>query len=586
MPTVRIAQAQVNPTVGDLAGNAQMLLAALGRAREAGADVVTFPELALCGYPPEDLLLKPHFLRDCRKALDTLTAECAGIAALVGFPDADGDGVYNGAALLHDRKLVAVYHKVELPNYGVFDEKRYFRPGAGGLAFELAGLRLLVTICEDVWVSNGLAEHYALRNQASVTLNLSASPFHAGKLATRREVLAGFARRTHTFVCYNNLVGGQDELVFDGGSLVVGPDGALVASAARFEADLLVTDLVVAENGAAPARQATGQWGRRLVLAPRRGRRRKLPPPALAPELDRIGEIYQALVLGTRDYVRKNGFRKVALGLSGGIDSSLTAAIAVEAVGADNVIGVTMPSHITSRETLADAALLAGNLGIALLTLPIKGIFDAYLAQLEEPLGPGEPGIERENLQARIRGNILMALSNRFGWLVLTTGNKSEIATGYCTLYGDTAGGFAVIKDVPKTTVYELAELVNRKAGREVIPRSVIQRPPTAELKPNQRDEDSLPPYAVLDPIIRAYVEDNKAPEELAELCPDPARLRDVLRRVDRSEYKRRQAPPGIKITPRAFGRDWRLPITNRYGNGALAQPEGPRSQKPVPGAP
>ncbi|MBM4032216.1 MAG: NAD+ synthase [Planctomycetes bacterium] len=571
MATLRIALAQINPTVGDLAGNGAKIAEAMRRAREAGADLVTFPELAVSGYPPEDLLLKPGFLRDCRAALDSLVGQIRGIAAIVGFPDFANGSAYNAAALIHGGHLLGVYRKVELPNYGVFDEKRYFAPGTGSLLFEVNGVRLFVTICEDVWVAEGLAERLAQRNRAHVVVNISASPFHAGKLATRREVLAAFARRTGAYVCYNNLVGGQDELVFDGGSLVIDPRGKLAASAARFEEDMLLVDLAPFGKGEPVSpRDTSGQWGRRLAIESANSRGLDPVPPRVAPELDRTEEVYKALVLGTRDYVRKNRFKKVAIGLSGGVDSALTAAIAVDALGPANVVGVTMPSQFTSSETLSDAMRLAANLGISLLTIPIAPMFASYLEALEDAFGPGAPGIERENLQARIRGNILMALSNRHGWLVLTTGNKSEVAVGYCTLYGDTAGGFAVIKDVPKTLVWELAEHVNRKAGRDVIPCSIIERPPTAELKPNQKDEDSLPPYRVLDPILKAYVEEDKAPEELVPLCPDVARLADVLRRVNTSEYKRRQAPPGVKITPKAFGRDWRLPITNRYGNGRL----------------
>ncbi len=568
MASVRIALAQINPTVGDLAGNAALIAAWAAKAREQGADVVTFPELALCGYPPEDLLLRPHFLRDCRAALDRLAAAIEGIAALVGFPHADRGKLFNAAALLHGGKVLGFYHKLDLPNYGVFDEKRYFAPGTGCLVFEANGVRLFTTICEDVWVKDGMAERYATRNQAHVVLNISASPFHAGKLATRREVLAAFARRTGAHVCYNNLVGGQDELVFDGGGLVCGPDGAVIASAARFREDLMVVDIAANNSASVYPRQTSGRWERRIVLESANSAGAPSIPLSLAPALSPVEEVYQALALGTRDYALKNGFRKAAIGLSGGVDSSLTACIAADALGAENVVGVTMPSQFTSSETLSDAVLLAGNLGISLITLPIRPIFETYAEGLRDAFGPGPPGIEMENLQARIRGNILMALSNRHGWLVLTTGNKSETAVGYCTLYGDTAGGFAVIKDVPKTLVYELAEHVNRKAGRALIPQSVIARAPTAELKPNQRDEDSLPPYAVLDPIVKAYVEEDRSPEEIAAAGHDPAAVRRVVGLVDRSEYKRRQAPPGIKITPKAFGRDRRIPITNRYGNG------------------
>jgi len=567
MGVLRIALAQINPTVGDLAGNAARIIEAVGAAREQRADLVVVPELAVCGYPPEDLLLKPHFLRDCRAALDEVVAHTQGITALFGLPHTEEGRVHNAAALVHNAELVGIYCKTELPNYGVFDERRYFAPGTGCLPFELNGLCLAVTICEDVWVEGGSAERLARKNASQIVVNLSASPFHAGKLDDRREVLTAFARRTGAIVAYCNLVGGQDELVFDGGSLVVGPDGRTLASAARFQEDLLVADLPVSTpaTGTHP-RQASGQWRRRVVLKSPASEGREPVLTRIAAPLAHTDEVHRALVLGTHDYVRKNGFTKVVVGLSGGIDSSLTAAIAVDALGADNVIGVTMPSQYTSSDTLGDAALLAGNLGIPLLTVPIRPIFSAYTTALSEVLGPGEPGIECENLQARIRGNILMALSNRFGWLVLTTGNKSEVAVGYCTLYGDTAGGFAVIKDVPKTLVYELSEHVNQKAGRPVIPRSVLERPPSAELRPDQKDEDSLPPYAELDPILLDYVENDKAPAQIAAATGDLETVRDVVGKVDRSEYKRRQAPPGVKITPKAFGRDRRLPITNRYG--------------------
>ena len=577
MGLLRIALGQIDTTVGDLDGNAAKILAYVEAAKEQHADLVVFPELALCGYPPEDLLLKPHFLRDCRRALDGLAAQCRGMCLLLGFPDTAKGKVYNAAALIHDQRILAVYRKLELPNYGVFDEKRYFTPGSGCLVFEVNGVRVFVTICEDVWVEGGTAERYAEKNCAHVVVNLSASPFHAGKLATRRDVLAGFARRTGAFVCYANLVGGQDELVFDGGSLVLGPDGGLIASAERFQEDLLVADIEGdAGSEATHPRQMSGRWGRRIAIQSEHASGRVAAPPRVAPPLDRVAETYHALVLGTRDYVRKNGFSRVAIGLSGGIDSALTAAIAVDALGETNVIGVTMPSQFTSGETLSDAALLACNLRIPLITLPIKPIFAAYMDTLSDTFGPDPPGLAGENLQARIRGNLLMALSNRFGWLVLTTGNKSETAVGYCTLYGDTAGGFAVIKDVPKTLVYELAEFVNRTAQRNVIPRGILERPPTAELRPDQKDEDSLPPYAVLDPILRAYVEEDKAADEIAAEGADLGRVREVIRMVDRSEYKRRQAPPGVKITPKAFGRDRRLPITNRFGNGRAGAAKAP----------
>jgi len=532
MSALRIAMAQVNVTVGDLYGNGRILLDAAARAREAGAHIVVFPELALSGYPPEDLLLKPQFLRDCRAALDALGPQMPDLVALVGFPDHDAGCVYNAAALVRNGAVDRIYHKMELPNYGVFDEKRYFVPGSKPLRFEVAGRRVCVTICEDIWVEGSPAAHSAA--DADVTVNLSASPFHAGKLARRREVAAGFARRTGTTVVYTNLVGGQDELVFDGGSLAVDSAGELLAAAARFEEHLLCVDLPGA-------------------------------PPITMPELDPVDEVYRALVLGTRDYVRKNGFERVVIGLSGGIDSALTACVAAEALGAENVTGVTMPSQYTSDGTLNDAARQADALGLRLITVPIEPVYNAYLSALAEPLAGAEPDVTEENVQARIRGNLLMALSNKFGWLVLTTGNKSEFAVGYCTLYGDMAGGFAVIKDVPKTLVYDLARHVNRRAGREAIPQSIIDRPPSAELRPDQKDTDSLPAYEVLDPILEQYVERDVAPAHIAAPGIPRELVERIVRLVDRTEYKRRQSPPGIKITPKAFGRDRRLPITNRY---------------------
>jgi NAD+ synthase (glutamine-hydrolysing) len=566
MSRLRIALAQINPTVGDLDANAAKICENIDAAKEAGADLVTFPELAICGYPPEDLLLKPRFLHDCRTALDDVVAHARGIAALVGFPDVASGSVYNAAVLIHNRKLVAVYDKVELPNYGVFDEKRYFARGSGYVVFELNGIRTFITICEDIWVEGGPTERSAAKNDSSLVVNLSASPFHAGKFADRGDLLARFARRTSAHLAYTNLVGGQDELVFDGGSMILSPAGALVAAAERFQEDLLLADIRPAESGENDTpRQADGRWERRIVLTSRRSRRTKPVSPRICRHQSREEEVHNALVLGTRDYVGKNGFGQVVAGLSGGIDSSLTACIAVEALGAANVVGVTMPSQYTSDGTLGDAGALAENLGIRLLTIPIEGIFSSYLDDLDEPLGDAEGGLTAENLQARIRGNILMALSNRFGWLVLSCGNKSETAVGYCTLYGDMVGGFAVIKDVPKTLVYRIARHVNEAAERELIPASILDRAPTAELRPDQKDEDTLPPYGQLDPILEAYVEEDRAPDEIARDDFPIERVEEVIRLVDRAEYKRRQAPPGIKITPKAFGRDRRLPITNRY---------------------
>lgn len=568
MSSVRIAMAQINPTVGDLKGNVAKIREWVDRARSASVDLVIFPELVLCGYPPEDLLHKRRFLRDTATALERVQQSCRGINVLVGFPHAVGDTVFNAAALIGDGELIGVYHKIELPNYGVFDEKRYFTSGTECLVFDLGPIRCSVTVCEDIWIPGSPTERCVTDYGARIALNISGSPYHAGKLALRKYIVDRFARATNAMVFYNNLVGGQDELVFDGGSFVVDASGNLVAMAPSFEEDLLVTDVPISDADAAdspfigkPPVPSLQLWG-----ATNRG---KLAP-VIAPDLDPVEEIYKALVLGTGDYVRKTGFKQVVIGLSGGIDSSLVAAIAVDALGKENVIGVTMPSQYTSEATFSDAAILAESLGIRLLTIPLKEIFASYVKVLEGPLGEGGPGVELENLQARIRGNILMALSNRFGWLVLTTGNKSETAVGYCTLYGDTAGGFAVIKDVLKTLVYELAEYVNRCAGRDVIPRSVIERAPSAELRPDQKDEDSLPPYAMLDPVLKAYVEEDKSAGEID--CCDASTIKEVVRMVDRNEYKRRQAPPGVKITPKAFGRDRRLPITNQYRDGNVEE--------------
>ncbi len=565
MYTLRIAQAQINPVVGDFEANLELIAHYTDQARRAGAQIVTFPELALCGYPPEDLLLKPRFLRDTARALEGAAELSRDITLVLGFAEAREGRVYNAAAVLHQGRLLAGYRKLELPNYGVFDERRYFSPGQGCLFLDLEGVRVMLSICEDIWLPGRMPEQCAQGYRAQVVLNISGSPFHAGKLQKRQDIVSHFATSTGAYVCYNNLVGGQDELVFDGGSLVVDPGGRVLARGRRFEQDLLLCDITL-EPGAGLPLVGPPHQCLELSASPVQGApplpRRELP------EMDTVAEVYRALVLGTRDYVRKNGFEKVVLGLSGGIDSSLTAVVASEALGVENVVGVTMPSQYTSRETRSDAEALAANLGLELITVPIKRILDAYLEEMGPCLGPGPLGVTAENLQARIRGNILMGLSNRFGWLVLTTGNKSETAVGYCTLYGDMAGGFAVIKDVPKTLVYRLSTHANDRAGREVIPQSVIERPPTAELRPDQKDEDSLPPYPVLDPILKAYVEQDLVADQIVEMGFDRQVVAQVVRLVDLNEYKRRQAPPGVKITPKAFGKDRRLPITNHYHPG------------------
>ncbi|AFM26256.1 NAD+ synthase [Desulfomonile tiedjei] len=561
MNTVRIAQAQINPTLGDLNGNVDKIARWIDKAREGGADIVTFPELVLCGYLPEDLLIRAGFIKDNWSALQDLIPRCLGICAIVGFPHLEDNKVFNAAAVICDGKLMGIYNKIELPNYGVFDEKRYFHQGSGCLIFSMNQIRFSVTICEDLWIPDSITESCARNNKAHAVLSISASPFHAGKLTLRRFIVERFAKATNTTVFFNNLLGGQDELVFDGGAMVVGPKGEVLASSQRFKEDMLVTDF-----HASDVSPELPSWNLKLPFMELESavRTNRIPlENTVAPQFTRVEEIYQALILGTRDYVRKNGFQRVVIGLSGGIDSALTAAIAVDALGRDRVVGVTMPSQYTSGETFSDAAALARNLEIELITVPVRDIFESYVHALAEPFCEGQPGVEFENIQARIRGNILMALSNRFGWLVLTTGNKSEIAVGYSTLYGDMAGGFAVIKDVPKTVVYDLAEYINAQAGCSLIPQSIIDRAPSAELRPDQKDEDSLPPYSVLDPILQEYIEQDKDPEEINDY--DPEIVWEIVRMVDCNEYKRRQAPPGVKITPKAFGKDRRLPITNRY---------------------
>ncbi len=572
MSNVRIALAQINVTVGALSDNRALIARRIDEARNMGADIVTFPELAICGYPPEDLLFKPRFLQDCMDSLERLTDFCKGITVAVGcidgerFTDPEAKKIFNSAALIHDGNLDGIYHKVELPNYGVFDEKRYFDVGSASLIFDMQGVRFMLSVCEDIWVPGSVTEQWPKQAGVDCVLNLSASPFFAGKLDVRRGIATRYVTAAQCMILLNNLVGGQDELIFDGGSFLMDRSGRIRTSAPRFTEDLFVVDIDMQEvrknKPDAPASIDIPTPYSLKALG-----KKDRPPLSRTPvqSLDRLEEIYEALVLGTRDYVHKNRFSSVALGLSGGIDSSLTAAIATDALGADHVVGVTMPSHYTSDETLSDAEVLAQNLGIRLYTVPIRSIYDAYTESLRHVFSSDKPGITHENIQARIRGNILMAVSNQFGMLVLTTGNKSETAVGYCTLYGDMAGGFAVIKDVPKTDVFALSKLVNQKHGREIIPESVIARPPSAELRPDQKDEDSLPPYDILDPILEEYVELDRAPEEIGSKGYDARVVSDVVNMVLRNEYKRRQAAPGIKITPKAFGKDRRLPITNRY---------------------
>ena len=575
MKRLRLGMAQVNTVVGDFAGNTQRILEVIKQARSLEVDLLTFPELAICGYPPEDLLLKPRFIEQNLRCLGLVVDGSSGLAVVVGFVDARED-IYDAAAVIHDGKMVGVYHKIYLPNYGVFDENRYFRAGSECPVYVLSGVAIGVSICEDIWYEAGPATVEA-HSGAEVIVNISASPYQFGKGDSRERMLATRASDNVAIFAYNNLVGGQDELVFDGNSMVVDEKGRLVARGRQFEEDLIVADLDVESvfrtrlhdprwRKETPLLQEQGWRVSKTVIseAPAEYPRPPLPERPLQ-ERTLLGEVYDALVLGTGDYVRKNGFDRVLIGLSGGIDSSLVAAIAVDALGSPKVVGVAMPSRYSSAGSVSDAELLARNLGIELVTVPIEKAFRAYLDMLAEPFGRGEPDVAEENIQARIRGNILMALSNKFGWLVLATGNKSEMATGYATLYGDMAGGFAVVKDVPKTMVYELARYRNSVAGRELIPSTVIEKQPSAELRPEQKDVDTLPPYDVLDPILRAYVEEDKSIEQIVAMGFDEETVKRAVRLVDRSEYKRRQSPPGTKITPRAFGRDRRLPITSRF---------------------
>jgi NAD+ synthase (glutamine-hydrolysing) len=578
---------QMNPIVGDLDGNVRRILTWLRHAKKAKPDLVAFPELTITGYPPEDLLLKPQFVTDNRRALNDVVRACREGVAVVGYVGQGGlwdpkqetasvlpagrHELYNAAAVIADQRLGLTYAKCHLPNYGVFDESRYFHPGRRVPLITINGTIVGVNICEDIWVPEGPTRAQAAAG-AEVIVNINASPFHLGKSRSREEMLATRARDNRVIVTYINTVGGQDELVFDGHSVVIDHTGEVIARAKGFEEDLLIVDLNVeavsrARVGEGRRRGVVGKVGAvidRLVVKSSSHEKRTRLIPSLEVLADPLDEVYRALTLGVRDYVRKNGFTHVVIGLSGGIDSALTAVIAADALGADNVLGVFMPSPYTSRESHDDTNELVRRLGIQLKTLPITASLKSYLETLKHLFKGTTTDETEENLQARIRGNILMALSNKFGHLVLTTGNKSEMSVGYATLYGDMAGGFAVIKDVPKTMVYELAK--RRNSGeRAVIPKRIIERAPTAELRPGQKDEDSLPPYAILDPILKAYVEDDRSVDEMVAMGFDRKTVLRVVRLVDGSEYKRRQAPIGIKITHRGLGKDRRMPITNTY---------------------
>jgi NAD+ synthase (glutamine-hydrolysing) len=564
---MRLAAAQLDLVVGDLAGNARRIMDAYEKADAAGCDLIAFPELALTGYPPEDLLLKPAFVAEAAEVLEKVAARTGRLAAVIGFPEAGRD-LTNAAAVVAHGKVQGVYRKHLLPNYAVFDEQRYFAPSAvDGPLFVVGGVRVGVTICEDAWSPTGPVITQAAGG-AELIVNVNASPYYAGRIRERETMLATRAADAQVPVAYVNLVGGQDELVFDGASMVFDETGRLIARAKQFEEDLLIVDLDV-------------RAGFRRRLMDPRGRVSAPPlpetpvseaqigaphdPPRVEPLLPPVHEVYEALTLGTRDYVEKNGFERVLIGLSGGIDSSLVAAIAADALGPERVAGVLMPSRYSSEGSITDAEALAANLGIETITVPIEEAHEAFTHLLEPTFAGTTPGLAEENLQARIRGTILMTISNKFGWMVLTTGNKSEMATGYSTLYGDMAGGFAVIKDVPKMLVYALSVDRNRRADRALIPESVLEKPPSAELRPDQKDEDSLPPYEVLDAVLEGYVEQDLSAAEVAADGFDRDIVDRVVALVDRSEYKRRQAPPGVRVSAKAFGKDRRLPITNRW---------------------
>ena len=553
---LRIAIAQINCTVGDLEGNYRKIADYLDKAKGLGVDIITFPELAITGYPPEDLLLKPKFIADNIEALHRTAKSVGEMVAVVGFVNQAGNDIYNAAAVIYKGDIKGVYHKMLLPNYGVFDENRYFAAGVAPSIFKAGNYAFGVNICEDIWRKDGPVARQVSYG-ANLILNINSSPYHAGKVKEREEIIKHEAKSNEVFISYTNLVGGQDELVFDGQSMIVDPEGKVICRAEAFKEDLLVADLDVPMIKTKRVKKA-------IIVA-------KDLPSKPGPELPKretlhmepVQEVYQALILGLKDYVVKNGFSKVVLGLSGGIDSALVAAIASDALGKENVAGVFMPTHYSSASSESDARAVSSNLGIKFMTISIEQIYKLYLLALETQFAGLGMNVTEENMQARIRGNMLMALSNKFGWLVLTTGNKSEMSTGYATLYGDMAGGLAVIKDVPKTLVYKLAKY--RNSSGKAIPDSVIKKEPTAELRLNQKDRDTLPPYETLDPIIKAYVEEDKGLGEIAAMGFDKATVARVINMVDKSEYKRRQSPPGIKITPKAFGKDRRMPITNKY---------------------
>ena len=571
MPEIRVALSQINPTVGDIKGNKDLIQSELKRAQESGADIIAFPELAITGYPPEDLLYNPDFIDSAKEAIEQIAKASLGIVTIIGYPEKDPNGgeLYNSAAVISDGKIVDIYRKKLLPNYGVFDERRYFSTGSPTATYILGEIGIAVNICEDIWFDNGPTQMQSI-NGADVIININASPYHRGKRETRLAMLQQRAKENDVVVCYVNLNGGQDELVFDGNSMVLDREGNLTHEAQQFQDQLLLADIEVTHKELESKNIVLGDTHNDLEKIPiglnnDSSSRSNIGVIAKNTPLPEHHEIFECLVVGTRDYLRKNGFGKVVIGLSGGIDSALTAVVAAESVGASNVTLVNMPSEISSQHSVDDSKALAENLGADFQLVSISGLVDAYSDTLPDILSSSEPNLAYENIQARIRGNILMAMSNKHNWIVLSTGNKSEYATGYTTLYGDMVGGFAVLKDVSKTLVYAIAKDYNQRAGREIIPSSIITKEPSAELRPDQFDTDSLPPYEKLDPVLQAYIEENASLEEILRADLDQTEVERVINLVKSSEYKRWQAPPGVKITELAFGKDRRYPIVNEY---------------------
>jgi len=573
MCELAICLGQINPVVGDMPGNTLKIIDCIDKARTKGADMVVLPELSLCGYPPEDLLLKPYFIKENQRHLLRVIKATKEILVILGFPYSEKGNLYNAAALINNRKLIDVYKKVHLPNYGVFDERRYFTPGESCPVLQVGNrFKIGVSICEDIWHANGPQKIQSKLGGARVLVNISASPYHAGKVMEREKLLQTIARENHVYVCYCNLIGGQDELVFDGGSLVYDDKGKLLARAKQFAEDFLLVMINIDGKQVKDVRTRSeasfdlpGASLKTIIIDNFRKKPQSFSSNRIEKQGDTIDEIYGALLLGLKDYVDKNHFTKAVLGLSGGIDSAVTAALAVAALGKENLVALTMPSRYSSPGSKRDARRVASNLNVKLITLPIDKVCREYLSLLRECFKGKKEDVTEENIQARVRGNLLMALSNKFGWLVITTGNKSEVSTGYCTLYGDMAGGFSILKDVPKGLVYKLAKYVNKRARQDIFPRSILQRVPSAELKRRQNDLEVLPPYPVLDKIMDLYVMKDMSFPQIIRKGYKRQTVSQVIQMIDKNEYKRKQAPPGIKITPKAFGKDRRMPITNAF---------------------